>query len=123
MDRVEKLEKGQYQVFFRDDTSLTTSKLVGADGAWSKVRKVLTDITPHYTGYTFIETYLHDVDNQYPETAKVVGQGQMFALSPGKGIVAHREYGVLFILMYRCNALQSGLTTLISQIKGSTNHS
>lgn len=93
VDRVEEWEKGQYQVFFRDDTSLTTSKLVGADGAWSKVRKVLTDITPHYTGYTFIETYLHDVDNQYPETAKVVGQGQMFALSPGKGIVAHREYG------------------------------
>lgn len=29
VDRVEELEKGQYQVFFRDDTSLTTSKLVG----------------------------------------------------------------------------------------------
>ncbi|SUL96403.1 putative oxidoreductase [Staphylococcus caprae] len=93
VDHVEELEKGQYQVYFRDDTSLTTDKLIGADGAWSKVRKVLTDITPDYSGYTFIETYLYDVDNQYPETAKVVGQGQMFALSPRKGIVAHREYG------------------------------
>lgn len=82
VDHVEELEKGQYQVYFRDDTSLTTDKLIGADGAWSKVRKVLTDVTPDYSGYTFIETYLHDVDNQYPETAKAVGQGQMFALSP-----------------------------------------
>lgn len=93
VDRVEELEKGQYQVYFRDDTSLTTNKLIGADGAWSKIRKVLTDITPDYTGYTFIETYVHDIDNQYPKTSKTVGQGQMFALAPGKGIVAHREYG------------------------------
>ncbi len=70
VDHVEKLDNTQYKVVFRDETSVTTDKLIGADGAWSKVRNILTDIKPHYSGYTFIETYLYDVDNQYPKTAQ-----------------------------------------------------
>lgn len=93
VDHVEKLDKKQYKVVFRDNTSVTTAQLIGADGAWSKVRNILTDIKPHYSGYTFIETYLYDVDRQYPKTANKVGKGAMYALSPNKGIVAHREAG------------------------------
>ncbi|MEB6613076.1 FAD-dependent oxidoreductase [Staphylococcus pasteuri] len=93
VDHVEKLDNTQYKVVFRDETSVTTDKLIGADGAWSKVRNTLKDIKPHYSGYTFIETYLYDVDNQYPKTAQKVGKGAMYALSPSKGIVAHREAG------------------------------
>lgn len=91
VDHVEEIQNGQHRVVFRDDSEVTTSKLIGADGAWSKVRKLLTDVTPEYIGTTFIETYLHDVDNKYPETAKLVGQGAMYALAPAKGFVAHRE--------------------------------
>lgn len=91
VDHIEEIQQGQYKVVFRDDSSVTTNKLIGADGAWSKVRKLLTDVTPDYVGTTFIETYLHDVDHNHPETAKAVGQGAMYALSPGKGFVAHRE--------------------------------
>jgi 2-polyprenyl-6-methoxyphenol hydroxylase-like FAD-dependent oxidoreductase len=38
-----------------------------------------------------IETYLLDSENQHPATAKAVGAGAMFALAPGKGLLAHRE--------------------------------
>ena len=72
---------------------MTTSLLVGADGAWSKIRPLLSDATPEYVGTTFIETYLYDADERHPAAAKAVGDGAMYALTPGKGIVAHREAG------------------------------
>jgi hypothetical protein len=48
---------------------------------------------PEYVGTTFIETYLYDADERHPATAEAVGDGAMYALTPGKGIVAHREAG------------------------------
>ena len=72
---------------------MTTSLLVGADGAWSKIRPLLSDAKPEYVGTTFIETYLYDADERHPATAEAVGGGAMYALTPGKGIVAHREAG------------------------------
>jgi 2-polyprenyl-6-methoxyphenol hydroxylase-like FAD-dependent oxidoreductase len=88
---VRSLGEGRHEVEFADGSSVTTSFLVGADGAWSKVRPLLSDTKPFYSGYTYIETYLHDVDRRHAATAELVGQGAMYALSPGKGIVAHRE--------------------------------
>jgi 2-polyprenyl-6-methoxyphenol hydroxylase-like FAD-dependent oxidoreductase len=84
---------GRYELTFGDGSTATTSLLVGADGAWSKVRPLLSDAEPEYVGTTFIETYLHDVDERHPATAEAVGDGAMYALTPGKGIVAHREAG------------------------------
>ena len=72
---------------------MTTSLLVGADGAWSKIRPLLSDAKPEYVGTTFIETYLYDADERHSATAEAVGGGAMYALTPGKGIVAHREAG------------------------------
>jgi 2-polyprenyl-6-methoxyphenol hydroxylase-like FAD-dependent oxidoreductase len=84
---------GRYEVTFADGTAVTTSLLVGADGAWSKIRPLVSQAIPHYVGATFIETYLYDVDERHSEAAKAVGDGAMYALTPGKGIVAHREAG------------------------------
>ncbi|MFI6338707.1 FAD-dependent oxidoreductase [Streptomyces sp. NPDC050535] len=82
-----------YEVTFADGTSVVTSLLVGADGAWSRVRPLLSDATPEYVGTSFVETYLFDADTRHAATAKAVGGGAMFALAPGKGIQAHRESG------------------------------
>lgn len=80
-----------YELNFADDTTVKTSILVGADGAFSKVRPLLSDATPEYVGIASVETYLYDVDMQHAETAKIVGDGAMYALAPGKGLQAHRE--------------------------------
>ncbi|GAA6819166.1 NAD(P)/FAD-dependent oxidoreductase [Helicobacter pylori] len=88
---VQEIADGKYQVDFQDNTSIVSNILVGADGAWSKVRKVLTDVKPEYAGTTFLDAYLYNVDEKYPETAKIIGSGSCFALSPNKGMTAHRE--------------------------------
>jgi 2-polyprenyl-6-methoxyphenol hydroxylase-like FAD-dependent oxidoreductase len=86
---------GAHRLEFADGSAVDTRLLVGADGAWSKIRPLLSPATPAYTGAVFVETYLHDVDVRHPEPAAAVGRGAMYALTPGKGIVAHREEGAV----------------------------
>ncbi|MFJ8750334.1 FAD-dependent oxidoreductase [Streptomyces sp. NPDC102441] len=90
---VRSLGGGRHEVTFTDGTTVTSNLLVGADGAWSKVRPLLSGAEPAYIGTTFVESYLHDVDRSHVATSAAVGKGAMYALAPGKGIVAHREAG------------------------------
>ena len=90
---VRPLGDGRHELALADGPAATTSLLVGADGAWSKIRPLLSDAKPAYVGTTFIETYLYDADERHSAAAEAVGGGAMYALTPGKGIVAHREAG------------------------------
>jgi 2-polyprenyl-6-methoxyphenol hydroxylase-like FAD-dependent oxidoreductase len=85
-----------HQLRFENGSVVNADLVVGADGAWSKVRPLLSDVKPQYIGTTYIETYLLDADARHAGSAQVVGGGALYALAPGKGIVAHREtHGVL----------------------------
>ncbi|MFC8348095.1 FAD-dependent oxidoreductase [Streptomyces sp. NPDC057280] len=90
---VRALGKGGHEVTFACGCTLVTSLLVGADGAWSRVRPLLCDATPEYAGTSFVETYLFEADTRHPAAAQAVGGGSMIAPSPGKEIFAHRESG------------------------------
>jgi 2-polyprenyl-6-methoxyphenol hydroxylase-like FAD-dependent oxidoreductase len=87
------LGNGRVELTLADGSTVTSELVVGADGAWSKVRPLLSDAKPEYVGATFVETYLYDADERHRATADAVGDGAMYALTPGKGIVAHREAG------------------------------
>lgn len=93
--QVRPLGDGRHEVSFAGGASVVTSLLVGADGAWSRVRPLLSDAALEYTGTSLIETYLSDADERHPASARAVGSGSMFALAPGRSIVAHREPGSL----------------------------
>jgi 2-polyprenyl-6-methoxyphenol hydroxylase-like FAD-dependent oxidoreductase len=90
---VHALGDSRHELIFADGSKAVTSMLVGADGAWSRVRPRLSTATPTYTGFSFVETYLFDADTRHPASAKVVGGGSMGAPASGKAIMAHREKG------------------------------
>jgi 2-polyprenyl-6-methoxyphenol hydroxylase-like FAD-dependent oxidoreductase len=90
---VRPLGDGRCEVSFADGATVITSLLVGADGAWSRVRPLLSGAVPAYIGVSVVETFLFDADARHPGAAKAVGAGSLFALAPGKGFLAHRESG------------------------------
>ncbi|WP_433206082.1 FAD-dependent oxidoreductase [Dactylosporangium sp. CS-047395] len=85
------LGDGRHELAFADGTTEITDLLVGADGAWSRVRPLLTGARPAYAGVTFFDVDLPDADERYPDAAAVVGAGMLFALGAGQGFLAHRE--------------------------------
>jgi 2-polyprenyl-6-methoxyphenol hydroxylase-like FAD-dependent oxidoreductase len=82
---------GRHEIEFSDGEVITTDLLIGADGAWSKVRPLLSAALPVYTGVSFIEADLHDAAATHPAEAAVMGTGMLFALDGGTGILGHSE--------------------------------
>lgn len=99
--RASSTEQGLYHLTFeRASTSgsspktevITSECVVGADGAWSRVRNLLSPTMPSYTG-TFLECELMDIDTNHPSIASLVGAGSMYAISNNKAIIAQRNSG------------------------------
>ena len=65
--------------------------VVGADGAWSRVRPLLSVAVPVYSGITFVELRLADVNRGHPAVSELVGRGSMSAVSGGTRIAAQRN--------------------------------
>src|SRR6266700_3936208 len=84
-------DDGTHSLLFENGRTETFDLVVGADGAWSRVRPLLSSALPMYTGVTFIELGIDDVDRQHPSIAQLVGHGTMLAVSGNKGIIAQRN--------------------------------
>jgi 2-polyprenyl-6-methoxyphenol hydroxylase-like FAD-dependent oxidoreductase len=85
------LGAGRHRLTFANGYVVDTDLLIGADGAWSKVRPLLSNDVPSPIGVSYVETYLRDADAQHRTAAAAVGNGSLFALAPGKAVLAHRE--------------------------------
>ncbi|MEU4046375.1 NAD(P)/FAD-dependent oxidoreductase [Streptomyces antibioticus] len=85
------LDDGRHEVTFADGTAVTTGLLIGADGAWSRIRPLVSAADPAYTGISFVELDLLDADTRHPDSADLIGSGFFIALHDGKGFLAHRE--------------------------------
>jgi 2-polyprenyl-6-methoxyphenol hydroxylase-like FAD-dependent oxidoreductase len=64
--------------------------VVGADGAWSKVRKLLSDTRPFYSGAQWLTATVRHVSTNYPHLLALNGSGTMMALGGGNGIMGQR---------------------------------
>ncbi|SDS93881.1 FAD-dependent oxidoreductase [Microlunatus soli] len=82
---------GRHLVQLADGRSYTTDLLIGADGAWSRIRPLVSDARPAYAGICFLEVDLHDADRRHPAEAAMMGGGMLFALDGDLGVLGHRE--------------------------------
>lgn len=64
--------------------------VVGADGAWSKVRNLLTGVKPQYSGVSAVELWHTDVQSE-PWLVNYVGAGSCFAFAESVAIMSQRQ--------------------------------
>jgi 2-polyprenyl-6-methoxyphenol hydroxylase-like FAD-dependent oxidoreductase len=91
IDQVAARQDGTYELESEVGKFGPYDLVIGADGAWSKSRALLTNVRPVYTGATFVELWLNDVDRQHPELSSLVGRGTMFSLHGGAALIAQRN--------------------------------
>jgi 2-polyprenyl-6-methoxyphenol hydroxylase-like FAD-dependent oxidoreductase len=111
---VRPLGDGRHELTFADGPTVTTGLLVGADGAWSRIRPLLSDAEPEYVGTSFIETYLYDADQRHAAAAKAAGDGSLFAVTAGKGILGHREADAVLHTYVALNKPQDWITATLA---------
>ncbi|MFG3252913.1 FAD-dependent oxidoreductase [Streptomyces sp. NPDC048172] len=84
---------GPRKLRFADGSTAEADLVVGADGAWSRVRSALSPAVPAYSGVSFLEAWFHDVGTRHPEIAGLVGQGSAAAADGERGLFAQRNGG------------------------------
>lgn len=80
-------------VHFADGRQETFDLVVGADGAWSRTRPAVSQVTPRYTGVTLVESSLDDVDTRHPDLARLIGDGSVAVFGVNRALVAQRNSG------------------------------
>ena len=82
--------ENQYDLHFADGTkAMDFDLVVGADGAWSKVRNLLSDEKPRYSGISMVSSSLNNIHSN-PWLMEYVGEGTMFAFGEDASITAQR---------------------------------
>ncbi len=85
--------RGGARVVLTDGRQEAYDLVVGADGAWSRVRPAVSPVTPHYTGVTSVETSLDEVDRRHPDLARLIGDGSLAVYGVNRALVAQRNSG------------------------------
>ena len=76
---------------FGDDGTHTFDLVVGADGAWSRVRAMLTTEKPRYAGIQNITLNIRHITANHPHLAKLIGTGTFTCLADYHGVFSQRS--------------------------------
>ncbi|KAJ2988490.1 hypothetical protein NUW58_g3948 [Xylaria curta] len=75
-----------------DSEPVTFDLVVGADGAWSRTRALLTEQQPRFTrGITALDVWCHNVDEAAPDVSRFVGPGSCFLFEKDRGLFFQRN--------------------------------
>ncbi|NUR60728.1 MAG: FAD-dependent monooxygenase [Catenulispora sp.] len=78
-------------VRFTNGSTAPYDLLVGADGAASRVRALLTDARPTHIGQNVVEVGIPDIDHTHPDLAAMVGRGNYWVMGDGISLAAQRN--------------------------------
>ncbi|KAF8605090.1 2-polyprenyl-6-methoxyphenol hydroxylase-like oxidoreductase [Ceratobasidium sp. AG-I] len=83
---------GKHELHFKNGKVETGFDLVvGADGAWSRVRPLLTSVVPFYSGISSFEFNITDPKaEKYDDINELVGAGSVFVFSDNRSIQVQR---------------------------------
>ena len=90
-ERATALPGGGHRLHFADGTTAECDLLVGADGARSRVRPLLTDARSFHIGMNIVESGIPDIDRTHPELAAMVGRGNYWVLGTDRSLSAQRN--------------------------------
>jgi 2-polyprenyl-6-methoxyphenol hydroxylase-like FAD-dependent oxidoreductase len=76
-----------WQLRFADGSEAYADLVIGADGASSKVRSLVTPLRPFFTGYTVVEGNVYGAAENAPRLWDLVKGGKVFALDGEKSII------------------------------------
>jgi 2-polyprenyl-6-methoxyphenol hydroxylase-like FAD-dependent oxidoreductase len=93
LDRVGGHADGPRRLHFTDGGTVETDLVIGADGAFSRVRPAVSPAVPGYTGVSFLEAWFSDVEARHPGIAELVGGGSAAAADGERGMFAQRNGG------------------------------
>ncbi|MEU5339517.1 MULTISPECIES: NAD(P)/FAD-dependent oxidoreductase [unclassified Streptomyces] len=93
LDSVRGPADGPRTLTFTDGTAVEADLVIGADGAFSRVRAAVSPATPHYTGVSFLEARFDDMETAHPELSELVGKGSAHAADGERGLFAQRNSG------------------------------
>ncbi|GIO30328.1 oxidoreductase [Paenibacillus albilobatus] len=87
LNKAVSLANGMTELHFENGFVDTAHLVVGADGAFSRVRPLLSDTDVSYSGLTMFELNVVDAANRHPDLAAFNRRGKVFALDDHKGIL------------------------------------
>jgi 2-polyprenyl-6-methoxyphenol hydroxylase-like FAD-dependent oxidoreductase len=86
-------DDGPRTLHFADGTTTEADLVIGADGAFSRVRPAVSPAVPQHTGVSFLEAWFSEVDARHPDLADLVGPGSAAAADGERGMFAQRNTG------------------------------
>jgi 2-polyprenyl-6-methoxyphenol hydroxylase-like FAD-dependent oxidoreductase len=79
----------EYELTFANGLTVTADLVVGADGAWSRVRAFVSpQVKPVDLGVLFVEFHVRP-ERMQPVHTETVGRGSLFALGANKALLTH----------------------------------
>lgn len=85
--------EGPRTLTFTDGSTVETDLVIGADGAFSRVRAAVSAAVPRYTGVGFLEAWFDDMEVAHPELSALVGKGSAHVSDGERGLFAQRSSG------------------------------
>jgi 2-polyprenyl-6-methoxyphenol hydroxylase-like FAD-dependent oxidoreductase len=85
------LPGGRHRLQLSDGTTAEGDLLVGADGASSRIRPLVTPQEPAHSGANAVSLVIPDIDRDHPALAERVGRGSFMAIGVNRALSAQRS--------------------------------